>query len=156
VIPTRSATESFLAAGNRTLQVSFDIDLGELMPGHHVVARGIERGQPRLPPSGSSTSIEELDRLHYEHVPGLTKVSATPYWGFTITDDVGTEYVDDESGAFDWQGGGPATHGFRNLGRIPSDASLLTLTIHPSREWVPPEPWRRKLIIDLVHGAVVG
>jgi hypothetical protein len=139
----------------RSLDFSFDVDLGELMPGHHVVLRGIERG--RLWPTTEKRPIpvDEVDHVHFEHVPGLTKTSSTPDWGFQASDDVGTQYTQDEGGAFDGHSGGISTHGFRDLGRIPPEASLLTLKIHPANEWEPPEPWCRELVIDLRRKVVV-
>jgi len=41
-VPPRDATERYLATTGRQLDITFDVDLGELVPGHHVVARGIE------------------------------------------------------------------------------------------------------------------
>jgi len=57
--PGRSATDAYFAAhpGER-LAVGFDVDLGELVAGHHVVARGLEFGR-----AGTV--------LHYEFVPAL-------------------------------------------------------------------------------------
>ena len=33
-----------MARMDRTVDIAFDVDLGELVPGHHVIARGIDRG----------------------------------------------------------------------------------------------------------------
>jgi len=41
----RTATSDYMSANQRQLDIVFDLDLGELMPGHHVVARGIERSR---------------------------------------------------------------------------------------------------------------
>lgn len=45
-IPPRTATDNHLQRMGRSLDISFDIDLGELVRGHHVLLRGIELGRP--------------------------------------------------------------------------------------------------------------
>ena len=40
----RDATERYLAHAGRELDIVFDVDLGELIQGHHVIARGIDLG----------------------------------------------------------------------------------------------------------------
>jgi hypothetical protein len=151
-VPPRTVTEEYLSKSHRWLDVKCDVDLGELLPNHHVILRGIERGRTFNPPTAGPIRVEEADRLHYEHVPGLAADSPTPDWGFSVSDDHGTEYLADDSGAYDGHSGGAATHGFRNLGSIPPEASRLIIEIHPATDWVPSEPWQRKLIIDLLQG----
>ena len=90
---------------------SFDVDLGELMPGHGVIPHGIEQGRTFEPPTAGPVRVEEADRLHYEHVPGLDPESPMPDWRLIVSDDLGTEYLTDDSGAYDGYSGGPATHG---------------------------------------------
>jgi hypothetical protein len=59
-IPPRTATDAYFAGKgeSRRLDIVFDIDLGELLEGHHVVARGLE-----MSAAGGV--------LHYEFVPVL-------------------------------------------------------------------------------------
>ena len=148
-MPPRHATEAFLARTGRQLTVAFDVDLGELVDGHHVVARGIER---------SETGAE----LHYEFVPGPTYESGPEpfhwYWMLHASDDSRTEYRDDNGGGFD-QSGGPAAHGLRDLGGvIPAQARLLTIDFEPPSTWSgwsPTTPYVRRLVVDLVACAVV-
>jgi hypothetical protein len=40
-VPDRTATDRYVNASGRGLDYSFDVVLGELTPGHHVIARGI-------------------------------------------------------------------------------------------------------------------
>jgi hypothetical protein len=40
----RDATERYLAQAARELDIVFDVDLGELVKGHHVIVRGIDLG----------------------------------------------------------------------------------------------------------------
>ncbi|WP_336214906.1 hypothetical protein [Nonomuraea sp. LPB2021202275-12-8] len=95
-IPPRTATDAYFAkmSGSRRLDIVFDIDLGELLEGHHVVARGLE-----ISDAGGV--------LHYEFVPGLrqhemeTKGPFFWYWTLSTEDDLGTPYRDDNGGAFD-------------------------------------------------------
>ena len=45
VLPPRDATDGYLDRSGRKLDIAFDVDLGELVRGHHVVARDIELGR---------------------------------------------------------------------------------------------------------------
>jgi hypothetical protein len=183
-IPPRTATDSYLAKMRTQLDIVFDVDLGELVRGHHVVARGIMFGHPvRLPridrerlrelaegtgdadhgggfinlPGRGETDTElkmTEPELHYEFVPGLDRGEGQQgfdwYWMMYASDDVGTEYADYNGGSFDPAGAGAASHGTRDIGgQIPAQARRLTLRFEPPEDWVPPEPWRREIVIDL-------
>jgi hypothetical protein len=171
-LPSREVTDQYVQASGRTLDFVFDVDLGEQMPEHHVVARGIGPAPRVGVPEGVDVPQDEVDhvrtsnatprdQVHFEHVPGLTRDSTTPDWWFTVSDDVGTAYSGVDEGAYDWQSGGPATHAVRELGgKIPPAASQLTLHFLPGHDrngmaWNPPEPWRRELVIDLRSGKPV-
>jgi hypothetical protein len=187
-IPDRTATDDYLARMGEQLDVVFDVDLGELIEGHHVVARGLAFGRsvpaPRfeldglrrligsstdpdsgggffrraLGPSPATEDAEDFVRtdaeLHYEFVPGHGSQAFRGfawYWKVYASDDVGTNYANHNSGAFDGESAGAAAHGSRDLGgQIPPEATRLTLRFEPPTGWAPPEPWRRELVIDLV------
>jgi hypothetical protein len=93
----------------RHLDVTFDVDLGELVEGHHVVVRGVERG------SGEAV-------LHYEFVPLMQeheRQDKRPFFLVLVvyaSDDNGTEYDDHNTGGFDPSGRGPSSHSTRDLG----------------------------------------
>jgi hypothetical protein len=145
-IPPRTATDAYLARTGKELDIAFDVDLGELIQGHHVVARGIMFGHSDNEESWTDTE------LHYEFVPaiGPDAQGFGWYWMVYASDDAGTEYSDNNGGAFDAEGTGPASHGTRDLGGlIPPGATRLTLRFEPPDDWTPPEPWRRELPIDL-------
>ena len=185
-IPERTATDNYLTRAGLELDIAFDVDLGELMRGHHVVARGIMFGRlVRVPHvdideihalmnqagaagnSGgfhirrpASSAPREFDEqlteaeLHYEFVPGLSHTEANGRfdwgWRLSASDDVGSEYADHDSGAFDGRAGLAAAHGSKDLGgQIQPEASLLTLQFEPSSGWTPPAPWCQQLIINL-------
>jgi hypothetical protein len=44
-LPARTATDDYLARMGERLDVVFDVDLGELAKGHHIVARGLALGR---------------------------------------------------------------------------------------------------------------
>lgn len=153
-LPAREATARYFdnmrAAGlDRTLDLEFDLDLGEMIPGHHVVVRGIELA---------------TSQLHYEFVPGMTdermREGGSNFWWLWflhVADDLGTHYSDDNGGAFDTRRGGPATHGARNLGgTILSAATRLELTFKPAPGWDPPSEVVRRATVDLRRGTIVG
>jgi hypothetical protein len=146
--PRDTATDRYLAVGRRELAHSFDVDLGELMPGHRVVLRGIERGSV-VTLENPPRTIRSVDELHYEIIPGLKSKDETPDWSISFSDDVGTKYPYEDAGAFDTRLGLEETHGMRDIGDIPSNATVLVLTVRPSYLWEPPEPWSRSHEIDL-------
>jgi hypothetical protein len=193
-IPPRAATDSYLERMGRKTDISFDVDLGEIVRGHHVVARGIElarsmnvykwlqeieteremgwQGQagPALRSTFSKLSAEDMEvvgtrlsepQLHYEFVPGLEVAEDNEdhffwYWMLHVSDDVGTEYRDDNNGTRGPAEGGVATHATRDLGGdIPDSASRLVIEFDPPSGWEPPEPWRHELVIDLVARQVI-
>ena len=39
-------------------------------------------------------------------------------------------------------------------GHIPKDASRLVLRLEPASGWEPTEPWRRRLVIDLLKRVI--
>jgi len=147
--PQRDATDAWLANMSpygRRIDITFDVDLGELVPGHRVIARGLE-----LASDGAV--------LHYEFVPGMTEDRTRPpfwwYWTVLAEDDRGTVYEDSNSGAFDPRGGGLATHGERDLGgRVPRRAKRLTLRFEPAAEWSPPAGYRNVVDVDLERRSV--
>jgi hypothetical protein len=187
-IPPRTVTDQYLARKGEHLDVVFDVDLGELVKGHHVVARGIMLGRParvfrpdtsRLgalaqrgdDPSNGGGFFRGAEapgpmvgqrltepELHYEFVPGLTEERGFDwYWMLDVTDDAGTEYSNSNGGAFDGRSRGAASHGTRDLGgQIPSQARWLTIRFRPAQGWIPPEPWRHTIAIDLRERRLLG
>ncbi|MEU5868890.1 hypothetical protein ABZ815_47525 [Nonomuraea sp. NPDC047529] len=148
-IPPRTATDAYFARwdGSRRLDLAFDLDLGELLEGHHVVARGLE-----LSDGGGM--------LHYEFVPGLREDETDSkgpffwYWMLSTEDDLGTDYSGDNNGAYDSKGG-RAAHGSRHLGGVvPPSARRLRVTFRPAEGWTPPGPWCRELDVTLPDGPV--
>ena len=81
-IPPRTATDAYLARAASSgravrLDVVFDVDLGELVDGHRVIARGVEMA--------SSGAV-----LHYEFVPGVTEAETGRkgmFWYWTLSGD---------------------------------------------------------------------
>jgi hypothetical protein len=132
----------------RRIDIPFDVDLGELVDGHRVIARGLElRGLGAV--------------LHYEFVPGIETEEQDRkghffwYWTLRATDDRGTKYDDSNTGGFDTRGG-PSIQGERDVGgRVPRRAATLRLAFEPPEGWTPPEPWRRAIVVDLVRREVV-
>jgi hypothetical protein len=96
--------------------------------------------------------------LHYKFVPGIGTSEEEGneaffwYWMLSVSDDIGTNYRDDNGGAKEQATGGTATHAARDIGgHIPADASRLFLRFTPPHGWEPPEPWLRELQLDLTH-----
>ena len=120
------------------MHLEFDFDVGEIMPGHRVRLRGIDRNE------------YGISVLNYEHHPGLDSTSPTPDWGLTFSDDLGTTtYAEDDGGGYDGHSGGEWTPGFRDIGIIPYGAHQLIVHVRPQPGWTPPEPWLREIVIPL-------
>lgn len=143
--PAHGTDAYFQRYPERQLAVGFSVDLGELVHGHHIVARGLEFGE-----TGAL--------LHYDFVPGvqdgpLMERVGLQRWSLQTEDDVGTEYNDPDGGAFAGSGGPAPTHGERDLGGYtPSNATRIRLTVTPAPGWQPPSNWVRTLSIDLASG----
>jgi hypothetical protein len=175
--------DSYVERQGIRLDIVFDADLGELVRGHHVVARGIYLGRPtdlykwqadmeaapwRAPPAAASqrdltvvgTRPPEAE-LFYEFIPGLKSweedIEANFwYWMLHTSDDHGTVYSDVSGGTQQDPNGGPASFATRDLGgHVPAGASRLVIDIKPPWRWKPPEPWRRQLVIDLQHRQLI-
>ena len=178
VRPGREATSRYLENMGLSLQVVFDVDLGELVRGHHVIARGIDLGHPtklyqwmvdetqaRLPAAERDWTVVGTRpsgaALHYEFVPGLEawERDREPffwYWKLHVSDDAETAYSEANTGSLAPAEGGPATHGIRDLGgEISEAATRLFIEFRPPPKWIPPEPWRRQLVIDLADRTVI-
>jgi len=143
------------ASQKRNIDIEFEIDLGELVKGHHVIARGIELlpARAHLPGAGSV--------LYYDFVPAIAnnrekRHGMWLYWKLYTSDDAGTAYGNRNGGFFDGRTRGEVSWGTRDLdGVIPDTASVLTLRFEPPSGWVPPEPWRRVIRVDLKNSRVM-
>ena len=128
-------------AGVDRSDIPIDVDLGELIEGHHVIARSLTSGHT----VGASLSYVIAPALSDEEEGGFAW-----YWMLYASDDLGTEYRDWNSGAFGPSADGETTEGDRDIGGdIPSDASWLLLRFEPPSEWSPPVPWTREIRVDL-------
>jgi hypothetical protein len=148
-LPPRTATDAYFASRpGQQLAVRFDVDLGELVDGHHVVARGLEFGV-----TGTL--------LHYEFVPGvpsnrpMRERVGLQQWSLHTEDSAGTTYSDPNGGAFAGRGGPAPTHGERDLGgHTAPTATWLRLEISPALGHRPANGWVRRLDIDLTTGQI--
>jgi hypothetical protein len=59
-IPPRTVTDQYLARMGEHLDVVFDVDLGELVRGHHVVARGIMRERTVQVPRYDTSRLRDM------------------------------------------------------------------------------------------------
>jgi hypothetical protein len=59
-IPPRTVTDAYLASRGVQLDLAFDVDLGELTRGHHIVARGIMFGRPVRVPKRDPARLRAL------------------------------------------------------------------------------------------------
>jgi hypothetical protein len=139
-LPPRTATDAYLAEIGEVLDVTLDLDLGELVVGHRVIARGILNL-----PGGAE--------LHYELMPAWADAAAPTGWHVVASDDAGTDYGEVGEGALDPPGeDGTAAHGIKDVGGpIPAEAEVVTLEITPDR---PLTGYVRRLAVDLDTGEV--
>lgn len=117
--------------------VAFDLDCGELVRGHHFVARGIA-ATGELPSQEGDRSAGGIS-FEYELVPG---VEPTDDGGAFFRYLVGVEYSADvalsrdtnDCGAIAPFKGGASTHGSRGDWPLPAGARHLTFILHPSED----------------------
>jgi len=179
-LPPRDAVDDTLRVENIQLASIFDLDLGELVEGRRVIARGISRGRtawipvredlenlPKRRVVVNGIELEALDgeprrylaeledELHYEVVPSLAEGERLDHWWMEVTDDLGTTYNDNQTGAYGLAYGGSATIGSRDLGgRVPEAAAWLEIRFRPGGR--PQGRWCAQLDVDLEGDAVVS
>ncbi len=127
------------------LLVSFDVDCGELVPGHHFIARGLsDQGFSRDDFTDSDPAGREEYRmtcLEYELVPGLTPEEvAAGHVGYQAIDaayaaDVPPSWDTGDSrsgpGSLYKATGGPSTEGQCGPHPLPQEAQRVSFTLFP-------------------------
>jgi hypothetical protein len=152
--------------------LSFDVDCGELVSGHHFIARGLG-GPYRLPiptrgdwdgDSADHARMLEFDEaggypgfsLEYELVPGVKPAGDFFRYlvGVSYTADVELPWFPNDGGAIAPFEGGDTTHGSRGDWPLPPDATVLTFTIAGvGADGFPDyESPGGDLVVDLVRG----
>jgi hypothetical protein len=128
---------------SRILDVALDVDMGELMHGHHVVAKGLQMRTLR----GSV--------LHYDCMPAIDLAKQPELdmeWGLgEVVDDAETNYRK-------WGGGswGPGLDETSNWGEkylgngIPRSATTLLIRFHQASRGLPEDSYSQSLLVDLI------
>jgi hypothetical protein len=156
------------------MMASFDVDCGELISGHHFVARGLG-GPFRMSTLGRWNGDENAENeplmrdweeaggypaftLEYELVPGVSAAEADGnFFSFLVGVDYEADvelpwYPNDGGGIAPFEGG-DATHGFRGDWPLPPDATVLTFSLTGVRpDGFPEDDPAGKLVVDLVCG----
>lgn len=126
---------------SRTIDVAFEVDLGELIEGQHIVTQGIELRT-------TSGSV-----LHYDFVPGFVQRDRKldTSWGLgQVRDDLGSEYDHQGGGGWGAHPDGIVHWGDEDLGRgIPKTASWIEIEFMPAHYWTVPGPWISKMRVDV-------
>jgi hypothetical protein len=132
------------------VDIKFQVDLGEIIPGQHVVTRGIEIADRSYEGRGSA--------LYYSFVPGFRHNDTAVETGWslgTVEDDLGTIYNHQCQGRWGPDADGVVRRGDGFLGNIiPSVASILRVSICPV--WTPPEEWVKNFEVNVVDGTVIN
>jgi hypothetical protein len=171
-VPARSS-----AFDGRPMMLVFDVDCGELVPGHHFIGRGLggpfrtstrDRWNGDDPPDARSMAkFEEAGgyptfTLEYELVPGVSAAEAEGnFFRFLVgvSYDAGVElpwYPNDGGAIAPFEGGG-ATHGFRGDWPLPPDATVLTFSLAgvDAAGFADPDDPAGHLVVDLGRGTAV-
>jgi hypothetical protein len=131
----------------RTIDLPFEVDLGELVEGQHIVTRGIELRT-------TSGSV-----LHYDFVPGFPESDRLldTSWGLgEVHDDLESQYEHSGAGGWGAHPDGVVHWGDEDLGRgIPKEASWVEIDFYPAHSWVPSTEWVQRIRVDLRSGSVV-
>src|SRR3954453_3483540 len=138
--------------------IAFDVDCGELIPGHRFIARGLVddgRSADDLT-SGDQTRHQELQMvsLAYELVPGVTAAEAAEGAGAdfgveaTYATDVPLSWTTGGGGfgpgSIDEYAGGASTGGASGPWPLPDDAARLRFTLYGTGPR-PPEDAQQRL-----------
>jgi hypothetical protein len=130
------------------IDIPVETDLGELIPGQHIVLEGITLRTPW----GSA--------LRSTFVPGFPKSNRrlNTSWGLgDVADDLGTACDHGGEGGWDPDADGIVRRGDEHLGNgIPSAASWLTIAFIPAHGWDVPGRWITKIMVDLTLNKIVG
>jgi hypothetical protein len=126
----------------------FDLDLGELVPGHHVIARGLKLRYDH----------DTVD-LHYEFAPGITAREQARLGFFALVFGLGYEGDPDpgwnggDDGAIAPCRGGPTQHGVRSFAPAPPPNGRIWFPAAPTRDdgWHDEDATGR-LVVDLASG----
>jgi hypothetical protein len=175
-VPPRGA-----AFNGRPMILNFDVDCGELIPGHHFVARGLG-GPVRLSiadhwdgdsdedgDTGDYEQMLELEEaggypgfsLEYELVPGVSAAEAVgdgAFFRFLVgvgyDADVKLPWYPNDGGAIAPFEGGSATHGSRGDWPLPPGASILTFSLSGVNAdgFADRENPAGDLVVDVVRG----
>ena len=160
------------------MMLVFDVDCGELAPGHHFVARGLGgpfRASTLDRWNGDGPEDEalraEFERadgypafaLEYELVPGVSAAEAQGdlfrfLVGVSYDADVKLPWYPNDGGALAPFEGGDSTHGSRGDWPLPPDATVLTFSlagVDPTSGFADSENPAGDLIVDLVLGSAV-
>ncbi|WP_375475374.1 hypothetical protein [uncultured Jatrophihabitans sp.] len=125
------------ALSDRSFLLCFDIDCGELVPGHHFVARGLsdvgQLNRSDWDESATDSAPVQGFALEYELTPGVSEGHRDDFFrylvGVSYDADVELPWEPTDGGAIAPFVGGPSTHGSRGDWPLPADARLLTFTL---------------------------
>jgi hypothetical protein len=125
------------ALARRSFLLSFDVDCGELIPGHHLIARGLSDAGRLIAADRDGSAVDQMVAgfcLEYELVPGVPADRSDNFFGYVVQidyrADVDLPWEPVDGGALAPFEGGPSTHGGRGDWPLPADARLLTFAMH--------------------------
>ena len=129
----------------RKIDLPMDIDMGELIRTHHIVARGLELRTLR----GSV--------LHYDCVPAINlelQPDLDMQWGLgEVFDDVETNYRQSGGGTWGLNPDGSLHWGEKFLGNgIPTSATTLLVNFHQASRGLPEDSYSQSLLVNLLNG----
>jgi hypothetical protein len=150
------------ASASRSFLLSFDINCGELVPGHRFVARGLSDVGPLNVAEWTETvahSSVQGFALEYELLPGVPSDRSDDIFrylvGISYKSDVELPWDPADGGAIAPFEGGSSTHGSRGDWPLPIGARRLTFTLFgiPPGSRFPSEVPSGELVVDLDLGA---
>jgi hypothetical protein len=145
------------ALHRRTFLVTFDVNCGELLPGHDFVARGLSDDGHGTGTDDAAAPVQ-LFSLEYELVPGVPPSEADDLSrhlvGVYYSADVDLPWEPVDGGAIAPFEGGASTHGSRGSWPLPAAARRLTFDLHavPRGQRWPNDTAAGQLVVDLAAG----
>lgn len=134
---------------------TFDLDCGELVPGHRFIGRGLR--DTGLMPAYDDGPDRPSFSFEYELVPGVREGEFRSAFGYIVgigyDADVELPWDPNDSGVIAPAEGGTSTHGSRGDWPLPAEAKVLTFTLVAVNTdgWQVENP-AGELVVDLAEG----
>jgi hypothetical protein len=145
-----------MATNDRVLDVSLELDLGDISGGPSIILKGLERDA-----GGESVFHYDFEPLFAFPTRSGDNVADAPgeaHWSIdTVDDDLGTDYLCRGGGGWGPEDDGLVRHGVLSIGSVvPRGASKLTIHLFRGPGGSSAPDWVSEFTLDLGTGELSG